>query len=438
MQSLDNMIVKTPDILLPNASIDLEKWAVIACDQYTSNEPYWKKVEAFVGDSPSTLNLIFPEFYLGKIDEAAKIKEIRDAMNDYVAKNVLENHHGMILVERKIKNATRYGLMAAIDLDAYDYTRTSTSWIRATEGTVAERIPPRMKIREGAPLELPHILVLVDDTEKLLIEPLVAMKDLLPVVYDFDLMMGSGHIRGYSLADPKVEAGIFEALAKLQSDESLAEKYGPLNERNRILFAIGDGNHSLATAKEIWEKNKKEWGPNHPARYAMVELENLHDPAQEFEPIHRIVLGLKSPLRGAFEKEFGPDLTIEAFPDTDALIAAVDQTKVGVQSFGLMENGENLMVTFKHPRSALCVGSVQQFLDQLKKEGAFAEVDYLHGTEELTELSKKPSNAGIYLPPVQKHGFFEGIIKDGALPRKTFSMGEAFEKRFYIEARRIL
>lgn len=438
MQSLDNMIVKTPDILLPNASIDLEKWAVIACDQYTSNEPYWKKVEAFVGDSPSTLNLIFPEFYLGKIDEAAKIKEIRDAMNDYVAKNVLENHHGMILVERKIKNATRYGLMAAIDLDAYDYTRTSTSWIRATEGTVAERIPPRMKIREGAPLELPHILVLVDDTEKLLIEPLVAMKDLLPVVYDFDLMMGSGHIRGYSLADPKVEAGIFEALAKLQSDESLAEKYGPLNERNRILFAIGDGNHSLATAKEIWEKNKKEWGPNHPARYAMVELENLHDPAQEFEPIHRIVLGLKSPLRGAFEKEFGSDLTIEAFPDTDALIAAVDQTKVGVQSFGLMENGENLMVTFKHPRSALCVGSVQQFLDQLKKEGAFEEVDYLHGTEELTELSKKPSNAGIYLPPVQKHGFFEGIIKDGALPRKTFSMGEAFEKRFYIEARRIL
>lgn len=438
MQSLNNMIVKTPDILLPNASIDLEKWAVIACDQYTSNEPYWKKVEAFVGDSPSTLNLIFPEFYLGKIDEAAKIKEIRDAMNDYVAKNVLENHHGMILVERKIKNATRYGLMAAIDLDAYDYTRTSTSWIRATEGTVAERIPPRMKIREGAPLELPHILVLVDDTEKLLIEPLVAMKDLLPVVYDFDLMMGSGHIRGYSLADPKVEAGIFEALAKLQSDESLAEKYGPLNERNRILFAIGDGNHSLATAKEIWEKNKKEWGPNHPARYAMVELENLHDPAQEFEPIHRIVLGLKAPLRGAFEKEFGSDLTIEAFPDTDALIAAVDRTKVGVQSFGLMENGENLMVTFKHPRSALCVGSVQQFLDQLRKEGAFAEVDYLHGTEELTELSKKPSNAGIYLPPVQKHGFFEGIIKDGALPRKTFSMGEAFEKRFYIEARRIL
>lgn len=438
MQSLDNMIVKTPDILLPNASIDLEKWAVIACDQYTSNEPYWKKVEAFVGDSPSTLNLIFPEFYLGKIDEAEKIKEIRDAMNDYVVKNVLENHHGMILVERKIKNATRYGLMAAIDLDAYDYTRTSTSWIRATEGTVAERIPPRMKIREGAPLELPHILVLVDDTEKLLIEPLVAMKDSHPVVYDFDLMMGSGHIRGYSLADPKVEAGIFEALAKLQSDESLTAKYGPLNERNRILFAIGDGNHSLATAKEIWEKNKKEWGPNHPARYAMVELENLHDPAQEFEPIHRIVLGLKSPLRSAFEKEFGSDLTIEAFPTTDALIAAVDQTKLGVQSFGLMENGENLLVTFKHPRSALCVGSVQQFLDQLKKDGAFAEVDYLHGTEELTELSKKPSNAGIYLPPVQKHGFFEGIIKDGALPRKTFSMGEAFEKRFYIEARRIL
>lgn len=431
-------IIKSPDILLPNASVDLEKWAVIACDQYTSNEPYWKRVEAFVGDAPSTLNLIFPEFYLGKIDEAAKIKEIRDTMNRYMDQGVFTTHHGMILVERRIANATRYGLMAAIDLDAYDYTRTSTSWIRATEGTVAERIPPRMKIREGAPLELPHILVLVDDVEKILIEPLVAIKDTLPVLYDFDLMMGSGHIRGYSLADEKVEAQIFSAIETLQSDAALTKKYGPLTDRNRILFAIGDGNHSLATAKEIWEKNKKVWGPDHPARYAMVELENLHDAAQVFEPIHRIVLGLKGSLRSALEKEFASEVTFESFAGAEAFFKAVDATKDGAQSFGLMENGSFEKVTFLAPRSALCVGSVQQFLDQLKKDGAFKEVDYLHGTEELRDLSKESGNAGIYLPPVRKNGFFEGIIQDGALPRKTFSMGEAFEKRFYIEAQRIL
>lgn len=431
-------VVLPPEILLPNASVDLEKWAVIACDQYTSNEAYWKRVEAFVGDSPSTLNLIFPEYYLGKVDEAKKIQQIRSAMRAYDEENVFTTHRGMILVERRIGHATRYGLMAAIDLEAYDYTRTSTSWIRATEGTVAERIPPRMKIREGAPLELPHILVLVDDTEKLLIEPLVAIRDTLPVVYDFDLMMGSGHIRGYSLADGEIERRILAAVDRLRSDETLTKKYGPLNERNRILFAIGDGNHSLATAKEIWEKNKKAWGPDHPARYAMVELENLHDAAQEFEPIHRIVSGLSGSLKNALTDEFGGTVTFEPFANRETLFAAVDATKDGVQSFGLIEDGEFVKVTFAEPRSALCVGSVQQFLDQLRKAGFFKEVDYLHGTEELSALSDVKGNAGIYLPPVQKNGFFEGIIKDGALPRKTFSMGEAQEKRFYIEARRIL
>lgn len=434
----DRFIVQAPEICLPNASIDLSKWAVIACDQYTSNEAYWNRVKETVGDAPSTLHLICPECYLGKIDETERAASIQSTMDDYLANGGFTCHRGFILVERQLTHATRYGLMAAIDLEAYDYHCTSTSWIRATEGTVAERIPPRMKIREGAMLELPHVLVLMDDREKLLIEKLVAMKDSLPVLYDFELMENSGHLRGYSLADAEIEAFILDTIASMQSDETLEKKYGPLTERKRILFAIGDGNHSLATAKEVWEKHKAEWGPDHPARYALVELENLHDDAQEFEPIHRIVLDKRASLLSAFENAFGADLAVESFESASALFADIDRTENGVQSFGLIEDGTFTRVTFLKPRSALCVGSVQQFLDALKAEGGFGDIDYLHGTEELIELSGDAKNAGIYLPPVQKSGFFEGIISDGALPRKTFSMGEAQEKRFYLEARRIL
>jgi len=250
-------ILKVPEILLPCNKVDMKKWATIACDQFTSNQSYWDQVASEVGDHPSTLKITFPEFYLGKIDEARKIQDIHHEMGKYLEENLFVLHHGMILVEREIDHGTRYGLLTAIDLEDYDYTRTSTSWIRATEGTVAERIPPRIKIREGAPLEIPHILVLIDDDQKKLIEPLISIKDTLPVLYDFDLMMNSGHVRGYSLADPKIENQILSVVAEAQSDNSIERKYGSVNDHSRIIFAIGDGNHSLATAKAIWENHKQ-------------------------------------------------------------------------------------------------------------------------------------------------------------------------------------
>ncbi|HNY93885.1 MAG TPA: DUF1015 domain-containing protein [Flexilinea sp.] len=431
-------IISSPEILLPNKNVDLTKWATIACDQFTSNKAYWDEVESIVGDSPSTLKITFPEYYLGKIDEAKKIQEIQDTMYRYLRDNLFVTHNGMILVERQIHNGLRYGLLTTIDLEEYDYNRTSTSWIRATEGTVAERIPPRVRIREGAPLEVPHILVLIDDDQKRLIEPLIAQKESLPVLYDFDLMLNSGHVKGYSLANPELEQNIMDVIAKCQSNEEITRKYGPVSEKNRILFAIGDGNHSLATAKAIWEKHKSEWGMNHPARYALVEIENLHDPVLEFEPIHRALFHETKSLISLLGDYFQDSMDVTEMKSMEQLFADIDHTPDGVQAFGVLESGKYYKVVLNRCSSALCVGSVQQFLDRCKSDHGFEEIDYIHGKEDLIHISSLEGNAGIYLPPVQKNGFFQSIINDGALPRKTFSMGEAHEKRFYIECRRIL
>ena len=431
-------IIRTPKMLIPNKSVDMAKWAVIACDQYTSNKAYWDKVEALVGDAPSTLKITFPEYYLGKIDEEKKIADIQAEERKYLAEDLFDVHPGMILVERHIDNGIRWGLMLTIDLEDYDYTKTSTSWIRATEGTVAERIPPRVKIREGAPLEVPHILVLVDDSEKKLIEPLIARKDKMRKVYDFDLMMGSGHITGYSLAEPEFENHVYDVIAELQSDETITKKYGPACDKNRILFAIGDGNHSLATAKTIWEAHKVEWGMDHPARYALVEIENLHDPAQQFEPIHRVIFGAKESAASLFVRELGGKIRVEAAADAKAMVEAVNATPEGTQRFGILENGKAFVADFIEAPSVICVGSIQQILDKWKAEGKYEKIDYIHGAQDLIEISAGENVSGFYLPPVSKNGFFQGIIHDGALPRKTFSMGEAHEKRFYIEAQQVL
>ncbi len=431
-------ILSTPDILLPDHEVSLEKWATIACDQFTSNKAYWDEVNQIVGDAPSTVKITFPEYYLGKIDEEQKIKQIHAEMEVYLRVGILKNHHGMILVERQIDHGLRYGLLAAIDLEDYDYTRGATSWIRASEGTVAERIPPRMRIREAAPLEVPHILVLIDDEEKKLIEPLAAKVNSLPLLYDFDLMMHSGHIRGFSLADPEIERQIYEVIAEGQKDETIQKKYGPVSAQNRMQFAVGDGNHSLATAKAIWEKHKAEWGMDHPGRYALVEIQNLHDPILEFEPIHRVLFGVHEPFLERLSRQFGSNVTVKPFFEAESLFKAVDETPKGEQSFGVIADGAFHQVIFGTAPSSLCVGSVQQFLDQWKSEGGFVDIDYIHGQKEVLELAETAHNVGIYLPAIEKGGFFQGIIEDGALPRKTFSMGEAHEKRFYIESRRIL
>jgi len=431
--------VGIPEIYLPKAGIDLTKWAVIACDQFTSQPDYWSKVEQIVGDAPSTYNLILPEIYLEKPGEAERIQSIQATMRKYLENGILQPREGLIYVERIIGDKTRKGIVLCLDLEHYDYTKGSTSLIRATEGTIIERLPPRMKIRSGAMLELPHILVLIDDPEHTVIEPVQAAKHKLEKLYDFELMLGSGHLAGYAV-DQAAEAQIIDGLRGLARPETFAAKYGVSPDLPVLLFAMGDGNHSLATAKSVWERMKPQVGMNHPARYALVEIENVHDEALVFEPIHRILFGLQRDLFAALRDYFGIDFTYRPVESAEEMIFRVDHAKGPQQAIGLVGGGEGKtfgVLEILRPSSNLPVGTLQAFLDTFLKDGGAAKIDYIHGEEVTINLGSQPGNAGFYVPGMDKSDLFKTVILDGALPRKTFSMGEAHEKRFYMEARKI-
>ncbi len=312
MKTYSDLGIRIPEVYLPKSGIDLRKWAVIAVDQFTSQPEYWDQVEKIVGDAPSTFRITLPEIYLEKPGEAARIQSIQATMRQYLDAGVLQPREGLIYVERTAGGKTRKGLMLCLDLEAYDYTRGSTSLIRATEGTIIERLPPRMKIREGAPLELPHILVLIDDPQRTVIEPIDAAKARLDKLYDFDLMLDSGHLTGYAVNEAALENAVISALRGLARPETFAAKYGLAAGQPVLLFAMGDGNHSLATAKAIWEKIRSTVGMDHPARYALVEVENVHDEGLEFEPIHRVLFGLKQDFFAALDKTFGVECYVPA------------------------------------------------------------------------------------------------------------------------------
>ena len=407
---LNNYALKTPEILLPDLSVDLTRWAVVACDQFTSQPEYWARVKALVGDKPSTLNIVYPEAWLGEGD--GRIAAINAAMADYL-KNVLARRvHGCVLVERTIAAGKRLGLIAALDLEQYDFAKGSNSLVRATEGTILERIPPRVRIREHAPLETPHVMVLVDDPERTLIEPVYARRDSLEKLYDFELMEGGGHIRGW-LAD---ESGLESALAGL-------------NDRaDGLLYAVGDGNHSLATAKTCWENLKKTLSSAeiemHPARWALVELNNLYDPALVFEPIHRALFGVTAE---AFKEAFSAWLRARGMALETAAPEKAMFTLVGDPDEGYAMRGLN---------NPLPLYTLQMFLDEWLKTVRGASIDYIHGADAVRELSAKGA-VGLLLPAMDKRVLFESVRRGGALPRKTFSMGEASEKRYYLECRRI-
>jgi hypothetical protein len=436
MKNFDDIGVLVPQIFLPRAGIDLSKWAVIACDQFTSQPEYWQKVEQIVGDSPSTLRLTLPEVYLEGPDEAQRIKNIQAGMHAILDQQVLEPREGLIYVERTVGGRTRKGLMLALDLEHYDFNKGSTSLIRATEGTIIERLPPRMKIREGATLEFPHILVLIDDAGRSVIEPLEAAKASMEKLYDFELMLGSGHLRGFGVS-PGLETGVISALRALAKPEVFAGKYG-VKDQPVLLFAMGDGNHSLATAKAIWEKIKPVVGMDHPARYALVEIENVHDEALEFEPIHRVLFGLKKDILEVARAHFGKDLTYTAVPSAEEMVKRVDSARGPRQAIGFIGGGQAFGVLgIDNPSTNLPVGTFQAFLDPFLKAGGADKIDYVHGADVTTQLGSQPGNAGFYLPAMHKSDLFKTVILDGALPRKTFSMGEAHEKRFYMEGRKI-
>jgi hypothetical protein len=438
MRTFESIGIGVPQILLPRAGVPPETWAVVACDQYTSEPEYWARVAETVGAAPSTLKLIFPEVYLGAADADARIADIQAEMARYLADGILEEAEGFIYVERTAAGKRRRGLMVALDLDAYDYRAGSSSLVRATEGTIVERLPPRIRVRAGAPMELPHIMVLVDDPEHTVIEPLTAARAALTPVYDFELMEGGGHLAGLRVTDPGEEARIVAALEALAAPAAFRARYGLEGEAAVLLYAMGDGNHSLATAKAIWEEAKAHGTarPDDPRRYALVELVNLHDAALEFEPIHRVLFEVAPGL--------DPVASLGAFLDggvearaVGSLAALVEAVEAGGQRVGVITAAGYQVVELTQPKGNLPVASVQPWLDGLAQAKGFREVDYVHGTEVVGRLGARPGNVGLFLPGMDKHELFKTVILDGALPRKTFSMGEAEEKRFYMEGRRI-
>lgn len=428
---------RIPRICLPRPDIDLTKWAVVACDQYTSEPEYWRRVAQVVGDAPSTLHLIFPEVFLGTADAPARLERIQATMWRYLADGLLRDHEGAICVERTVGHGTRRGLLLELDLEHYDFGSGSTSLIRPTEGTLVERLAPRIAVRSGAELEVPHVLVLIDDPAHTVIEPLFTTREALPKLYESELMLGGGRVAGYAVTDALIDRAV-QALRALGSPQAFASRYGVPAETPPMLFAVGDGNHSLATAKSIWERVKGTVGMNHPSRYALVEVENIHDPALTFAPIHRLLFGVSADLRAALAEAFGSRLSCTDAPSAVMMRERLQAATGPRQAAGLIGPGARFsVVEIADPPSTLAVGSLQPFIDGFIEHGGATHVDYVHGDDVLERLAMSDGHVGIHLAAVSKSDLLRMVVREGPLPRKTFSMGEANEKRYYIEARRI-
>lgn len=394
-------VFQPANILLPKEEIQLNQWCVVACDQYTSRPDYWEEAQNQAGDSPSTLHLVYPEAWLSQGD--GRITSINQTMKQYLEDGVFrELPNSLIYTERTLNNGKiRTGIVGAVDLEEYDYQKGSKSKIRATEGTVLERIPPRVKIRENAPLELPHVILLIDDPSKTVIESVKPGK----VLYEADLMCGGGHLKGMEISKEET-SNFMKRFAELEQTAA-----------DGLVIAVGDGNHSLASAKACWEAIKptltEEERLTHPARFCLAELENIHDDAQEFEPIHRVVF----------------DVNPEEFLTRFLSLPQVSEEGDGEKVTCFYQGTKKELILKDTP---LAVGLLQKFLDEQK-----AEIDYIHGEDEVKRLSEQEGNLGFLLPKPGKSELFCTVIQDGALPRKTFSMGEANEKRFYMEAKKI-
>ena len=410
------------DILLPDfKKTDPFAWAVVACDQFTSEPEYWEKAESTVGDKPSTLRMILPEVYLSEGE--TRIPVINETMKDYVSDLLLTHGESMVFTERVQSDGTvRRGIVMAIDLEEYDYRKGASSLIRATEATVVERIPPRVAIRRGATVELPHVMLLIDDAQKTVIEPLMGSSEG-NVAYDTDLMLGGGHIKGRFLSEGEKEQ-VGNALDALITPEAMSGRYGK-EGLAPLLFAVGDGNHSLASAKATYEEIKASIGEDaakyHPARYALAEVVNIHDDALAFEPIYRVMFGVD-----------GEDVLLELEKYLSSL-----NGEAKAQSIDYILGSKVGTLTVPHPEKQLTVGTLQDFIDGYLKDHAGAEVDYIHGVDSVKGLCKRENSIGFIFSGMTKDALFPTVMFDGALPRKTFSMGHAEDKRYYMECRKI-
>jgi hypothetical protein len=441
-QSLADIGVHIPTILLPRKGTDLTTWAVVACDQYTSQPEYWRRVEELVADAPSTLNVIFPEVYLEDEDAPQRIATIKATMRRYLQELLVAENPGFILVERQTPHGLRRGLVMAIDLESYDYHKGSKSLIRPTEDTIEERLPPRVAIRQEAAIELPHVMLLINDPQRTVIEPLLGARARLRQAYDFELMLEAGHITGYAVDDLELLRGIAGALHALASPTRFKETYGVDDEP--LLFAVGDGNHSLATAKAVWEQLKLRAADpatltGHPARYALVELVNLYDEGLTFEPIHRALFNVDG---DTFFDALRADLdcSVHLAPSREAMHEQLGAllAEHGGQGVGFIKEGQYGLIHVPAPSANLDVATLQSFLDGFLAANPEVKIDYLHGEEVVDELGARPGTIGFYLSAMPKQELFRTVVLEGALPRKTFSMGEAYEKRFYLEARNLV
>ena len=406
-------------ILLPRQDVHPTTWACVACDQYTSQPEYWEDVALQVGDAPSTLRLMLPECYLSKTEQ--RVPVINQTMQNYLQSGVLEQAvtDGYVLVERSTQSGQRIGLVCAVDLEQYDYTKGAKPLVRPTEETIAARLPARLRIRQGAAIEMSHIMMLVDDPLHSVIEPLYAKRDELRPLYDFPLMKEGGHLRGWAVEDAADIAAISQALEQVKARQGA----------DPLLFAVGDGNHSLATAKAAWEALKPQLTAqqqDHPARYALCEVENIHDDALTFEPIHRILTGVN----GA---ELMQDWTLYCHQRGMDLSEGTADQQVQV-----LYGGMEITAAIQNPDGAIPVDTLQRYLDDYLRRHPEAEIDYIHGDDVLRDLAQKEGSIGFLVPPIDKSTFFEAIKQLGTLPRKTFSMGHAHEKRFYMECKKII
>ncbi|MBQ3065032.1 MAG: DUF1015 domain-containing protein [Clostridia bacterium] len=425
------------DILLPRLRDEesMRRWSVVACDQYTSEPEYWEGVERIVGEAPSTLRITYPELYLNAPDKAARIEKIGKIMQVYASETLCVVPETMIYIERTMKNGTvRHGIVGAFDLEEYSYEKGSQSAIRATEGTVLSRIPPRVQIRKDAILETPHVMVLIDDKENRVMSAAEVCKEKGAPCYDFDLMQDGGRLRGWVMTAEEI-CSVDEAIAALSCPTRFFETYH--TDKAPLVFAVGDGNHSLATAKACYEALKAEIGAEaakaHPARYALAELVNLHDDALEFEPIYRVVFGVNADDVLKEMQNTYPSMLITETADHTNEIPTVADAHV----FRMMAGDKEWILSVADPKTQLPVGTLQSFLDDYLASHPDAEVDYIHGMQSTRTLAKKEYAVGFLFEGMKKDALYRTVIFDGALPRKTFSMGEADEKRYYLECRRI-
>ncbi len=447
MNNFDKFGLKIPEILLPKNGTDLKAWSVIACDQYTQDREYWAEAEKTAFGKPSTLNIILPEVYLADPNKQDRIKNIRNTMQKYLSEGVFAAPAPeMIYIERKTAyGRIRKGLVTAIDLETYEWKPFSKALIRATEATIVERIPPRMEIRRGAPIESPHIMLLVNDSTKCLVEACGAEAKKAGAVYDTDLMAGSGHISGWAVKDEAILNKVQNALETLYAKNTTADG-------SVFMFAVGDGNHSLATAKAVWDEFKEKNGgvkdadgkvsipkdlENHNARFALIEIVNIYDDGLTFEPIHRVLFNTNADMLLDFlAKKLGG--TVTECKDSREMEQKIGNSKA---DFGFVwkQNNEITCKILATKITDLAVSKLQPALDEYlnAQKASKEDIDYIHGTDEVFRLGAKENTIAVLLPPIAKDSFFATIAGNGPLPRKSFSMGEASEKRFYMECRKL-